>query len=108
MARTRAHVRTALQREREQLLEGLAHQGATVASDTADVGDVATSRIEQFTEDRERQRRLERVSQIEEAIHRIDDGTWGVCEVCGGKIAAARMQALPTATLCVDCASKRR
>ena len=108
MARTRAHVRAALEREREQLLEGLAPQGPGEIGDTADVADVATSRIEQFTEDRERIRRQERVEQIEAAMARIDAGTWGVCERCGEKIAAARMQALPTATLCVACASKRR
>lgn len=76
-------------------------------ANTADVADIATSRIEQFTDDRERQRRIERVSQIEAALQRLDEGTWGQCERCGGKIAGARMQALPTANLCLDCASKR-
>lgn len=108
MARTRAHVRTALQREREQLLEGLEQHRASEIGDTADVGDVATTRIEQFTDDRERQRRLERIDHIEAALHRLDEGSWGVCEACGERIASARMEALPTATLCVDCASKRR
>ena len=108
MARTRAHVRDALERERDQLREGLSHHTGGQAGDTADVGDVATSRIEQFTEDRERQRRLERIDQIEAALQRLEEGTWGVCESCGDKIAGARMQALPTATLCVACASKRR
>ena len=108
MARTRAHVRAALEREREQLLEGLTQHGASDTGNTADVADVATTRIEQFTEDRERLRRQDRITQIEAALERLDAGTWGVCERCGEKIAAARMEALPTATLCVDCASKRR
>lgn len=107
MARTRAAVAAALQREREQLLEGLSREGE-VGGNTADVADVATSRIEQFTEDRERQRRQERIDQIEAALLRLEDGTWGTCKGCGEKIAGARMQALPTATLCVACASKRR
>ena len=107
MARTRAAVAAALQREREQLLTGLAHKDDG-GGDTADVADVATSRIEQFTEDRERQRRQERIDQIEAALLRLEDGTWGVCKDCGEKIAGARMQALPTAVLCVRCASKRR
>lgn len=109
MARTRAHVRTALQRERDLLLEGLSREdgGPKGDANTADVADVATSRIEQITDDRERQRRVERVSQIEAALQRLDEGTWGQCEQCGGKIAGARMQALPTASLCVDCASRR-
>lgn len=107
MARTRAHVRSALQDERHQLLEGLAREEET-NTDTSDVADVATSRIEQSADERERQRRRERVAQIEAALQRLDDGTWGQCEICGSKIAGARMQALPTANLCVDCASKQR
>ena len=108
MARTRAHVRAALEREREQLLVGLTQHGTSDTGDTADVADVATTRIEQFTEDRERARRQDRVTQIEAALERLDEGTWGVCERCGEQIAAGRMQALPTATRCVACASKRR
>lgn len=107
MARTRAHVRSALQDERQQLLEQLAREEDS-NTDTSDVADVATSRIEQFTDERERQRRQERVDQIEAALQRLDDGTWGQCDVCGGKIAGARMQALPTADQCVECASARR
>lgn len=109
MARTHAHVRDALQRERNLLLQGLAQEDSPVIGlGTADVADVATTRIEQFTDDRERQRRLDRVAQIEAALLRLDDGTYGVCERCEGRIAGARMEALPTATTCVDCASAMR
>lgn len=37
------------------------------------------------------------------ALARIDDGTFGVCERCGRAIPEERLEALPTATLCVDC-----
>lgn len=107
MARTRAHVRSALQDERQQLLAGLAREDGGDTG-TSDVADVATTRIEQLSDDRQRQRRLDRVAQIEAALQRLDDGTWGTCEGCGGRIAGARMQALPTASLCVDCASQQR
>ena len=40
---------------------------------------------------------------IEEAIKRVDDGTYGVCKGCGDLIPKARLQAVPTATRCVDC-----
>ena len=40
---------------------------------------------------------------IEEAIKRMDDGTYGVCKGCGDLIPKARLQAVPTATRCVDC-----
>jgi RNA polymerase-binding protein DksA len=41
--------------------------------------------------------------QVERAIHRIDDGTYGVCERCGNPIGKARLQAFPRATLCMTC-----
>lgn len=45
----------------------------------------------------------EAVDQINEAIDRIEAGTYGVCEMCGDPIPAARLKALPSATLCVQC-----
>ena len=41
--------------------------------------------------------------QIERALQRLDDGTYGVCECCGNPIGKARLQAFPRATLCVAC-----
>jgi DnaK suppressor protein len=43
---------------------------------------------------------------IEEALARIDAGTYGVCVNCGAQIAPERLEAMPWATLCIDC--KRR
>jgi len=45
------------------------------------------------------------IRQIEQALRRIDEGTYGSCARCGAAIAAARLQALPDASLCIDCAS---
>lgn len=38
------------------------------------------------------------------ALRRMDAGTWGTCDHCGGEIGAARLHALPTTTRCIDCA----
>jgi DnaK suppressor protein len=46
------------------------------------------------------------VSQIDDAMRRMDAGTYGTCERCGEPIEAARLEALPYATLCLTC--KRR
>jgi len=43
------------------------------------------------------------VDEIEKAIRRLDDGTYGICQECGARIPAARLKALPSATLCVRC-----
>lgn len=50
---------------------------------------------------RDRERRL--LSKIDEAIVRIDDGTYGVCEDCSEEIGLKRLEARPVTTLCIDC-----
>jgi DnaK suppressor protein len=44
------------------------------------------------------------LSQIESSLERIEEGTYGQCEECGGKIPKARLNAIPYAPLCVRCA----
>src|SRR5215510_12949708 len=46
--------------------------------------------------------------QLEEAIAKLDAGEYGVCESCHTAIADARLEAMPTARLCMTCASQRR
>ena len=48
-----------------------------------------------------------RRSAIEEALQRVEQGGYGLCEDCGEEIAPARLHAMPTAVLCVDCQSAR-
>jgi DnaK suppressor protein len=43
--------------------------------------------------------------EIERALRRIEDGSYGDCTDCGEPIAAQRLQALPAASQCIDCAS---
>jgi DnaK suppressor protein len=43
------------------------------------------------------------LTQIERALTRLKQGTYGVCEVCQGKIPLARLNALPYSTTCIDC-----
>jgi DnaK suppressor protein len=46
------------------------------------------------------------VDEIERALARMDRGDYGLCERCGKKIAPARLEALPQAALCIECASR--
>ena len=46
------------------------------------------------------------LEQIDAAIDRIDDGSYGTCQGCGKAIAAARLEALPYAAVCVQCAQE--
>jgi len=50
----------------------------------------------------------ETLQEIDDALAKIDAGTYGQCESCGGPIADARLEAKPAARLCIQCASKRR
>ena len=43
------------------------------------------------------------VSQIDSALEKIEDGTYGACEECGSVIARARLEALPFAGRCIGC-----
>ncbi len=54
---------------------------------------------------RERDRQV--LAGIREALQRIDDGTYGLCEDCAEDIAPARLRAQPMATLCVHCQGRR-
>jgi DnaK suppressor protein len=47
------------------------------------------------------------LDQIEAAIERIEDGSYGDCETCGGKITKSRLEAIPFAAQCVRCASQQ-
>jgi DnaK suppressor protein len=50
---------------------------------------------------RDRERKL--IRKIEEALQQIDDKEYGYCESCGVEIGIRRLEARPTATLCIDC-----
>ena len=51
---------------------------------------------------------LDTLREIEDALSKFDAGTYGRCESCGNQIAVARLEAMPAARLCIDCASHRR
>jgi len=54
---------------------------------------------------RDRERKLR--NKIEEALARIEDGTFGICESCGEPIGEKRLEARPVTTLCVNCKSSQ-
>jgi len=50
---------------------------------------------------RDRERKL--IVKIKEALDRIENGTFGICEACGEEISEERLKARPVTTLCIDC-----
>lgn len=52
---------------------------------------------------RDRERKL--IFKIQEALQRLDNGEYGICESCGEEIGIERLKARPVTTLCIDCKS---
>jgi RNA polymerase-binding protein DksA len=50
----------------------------------------------------------ETLGDIDNALEKIDAGTYGICERCGSPIGEDRLEAMPAARLCIECASARR
>jgi DnaK suppressor protein len=53
-----------------------------------------------------RRRTRRKINSLEEALRRFEEGTYGICERCGKEISAQRLEALPHARLCIECAQK--
>jgi DnaK suppressor protein len=69
-------------------------------SDDGDIADVACRDSMQAAKFG---RHLSQLRAIEEALLRIDEGTFGICEDCGEKISPGRLNAMPFALRCVEC-----
>ena len=92
-------------KDAEQEIAGLFRDGSDGAgNDQADVGSTTLERYHELTLANNARDML---NQIEFALTRIDDGTYGVCENCGNAIGKGRLQAFPRATLCVSCKERQ-
>jgi RNA polymerase-binding protein DksA len=88
-------------RDAEQEIVGLLRDGGDGAgNDQADVGSTTLERDHEMSLANNARDMLD---QIERALSRIEDGTYGICESCGNAIGKGRLQAFPRATLCVSC-----
>ena len=105
---TAADQRAVLTAERERLTNELAAMGvdrATYDEGFADSGQVTAERGEV---DALVGSLRDTLSDIDEALTKLDNGTYGVCEECGQPIGEARLEAMPAARLCIADASARR
>jgi len=73
------------------------------AANFPDPNDRATQESEFSLELRTRDRERKLIKKIEEALKNIENGDYGYCETCGVEIGIRRLEARPTATLCIDC-----
>ena len=73
------------------------------AANFPDPNDRASQEEEFSLELRTRDRERKLIKKIEEAIQSIKEEEYGYCEACGVEIGIRRLEARPTATLCIDC-----
>ena len=92
--------KTVLERARQMLsVENMALD----TNDLADEMDLASSEYLQSFEFRLRGREKSLLSKLDLALKKIEDGTFGVCEVCDEPIGKKRLEARPETTLCIKC-----
>jgi len=73
------------------------------SSNVPDPNDRATIESDRSFELRIRERERKLLGKIEEALERVEDGSFGICEACGEDIGIKRLEARPVTTLCIDC-----
>ncbi|MEO6988065.1 MAG: TraR/DksA C4-type zinc finger protein [Aquihabitans sp.] len=100
-----ATLRTMLEAERDDLARSLGELG--VNSPTAPDFDENFADSAQVTAELGENQALaanlrDQIHDIEHALTRIEEGTYGTCEFCGEPIAAARLEAMPAARFCID------
>ncbi len=106
---TYKNIKKMLIKSREQLIEEIAKnrhiEAQDVKAEIMDLYDWADHerdrQLSHILSDRDREKLIE----IEEALQRIEDGTYGICEECGKKISPERLKIMPFALLCVPCKS---
>ena len=108
----RADLRVALEEQRDNLRKEIADQGGDPDSDDAAI-DVERGFADSAHSTAERARLIavmkalrSNLRWVGRALKKMDLGTYGTCERCGNPIPVERLEALPWAILCVDCARK--
>ena len=101
-----AHFRAILDNWKSELMEEVDRTVSHMKDDAAnfpDPNDRATQEEEFTLELRTRDRERKLIKKINQSIDDIDSGDYGFCESCGTEIGIRRLEARPTANLCIDC-----
>jgi len=86
-----------------QEVDRTVHHMQDDAANFPDPNDRATQESEFSLELRTRDRERKLIKKIDESLKNIESGDYGFCETCGVEIGIRRLEARPTATLCIDC-----
>ena len=102
----KGHFRAILQAWKEALLQGgddTIHDLQEGSNVLPDVSDQASKEEEFALKLRKRDRERKLINKVESALNLLETKEYGFCEECGIEIGIARLEARPTATLCIDC-----
>ena len=108
-------LRSRLESERKRLVEELEQlQASASPTDERREGSPFGKREEEATETLELEKRTvlekrikEQLADVEHALHKFEEGTYGLCDNCGQAIDPARLEALPQASLCMKCKAQQ-
>ncbi|MBP1604744.1 MAG: yocK [Acidobacteria bacterium] len=105
------HYRESLLRKRAEILSegGIRPLQTTMENNSrqGDLADQASGNNEVHIQLKLRQTDAKILTAIEEALSRIDKGSYGMCRDCGEPIAAARLEAIPWTRVCITCKEKQ-
>jgi DnaK suppressor protein len=96
-----ARARSLLDEERKRIVDELGELAGGRVIDTHP-GDIATVTLDRELDEGLEEGAQQTLTQIDRALARLDDGTYGTCERCGKPIGEERLSARPWATLCID------
>lgn len=106
-------IRQQLEKERSNLVDQLTEMGATESGDLRPDLDMGESFADAGAVTAERTERLgvvdslkHQLDDVDAALEKIEEGTYGICANCGNEIGAARLEARPASIHCIDCKSK--
>lgn len=100
------HFRQILDTLKQELMEDIERTVHTMQDEAtvfADPNDRASQESDIALELRNRDRERKLIKKIDETLDRIREGEYGYCDSCGVEIGLKRLEARPTATLCIDC-----
>lgn len=110
-AKTLGKYRKLLLEEKQRILNNtknaLQHELSLSPDDLPDETDLAASEINQNLIFKLRDRERQLLSKIDEALARMDEGNFGVCESCEEPIEPRRLEARPVSTLCIACKERQ-
>ena len=95
-----------LEERRDEIQQKLKSLRETIPVEAGAVRDAEEQSVDDFVQEVDfalMQMKSETLARIDEAVQRLEDGTYGLCTECAGEIAEARLKALPFAALCRDC-----